>query len=540
MIGLLVSPLASLRSRLLLLFAVAVALVLAIHLAVRHWFELPALYAQEHANDVAAVQAIRRLLDAEQSRMRELLIDNGHWDDAREFVLTEKHSARYQTFVQIEFSYPETMHGVLRIDGYEYLGRQAQPVFSSRFDTQTLEPLPDPALPTLKLISSLADTPGLVRTGFIGHDGHVLLVGATGITGDEAKQKPAGFLLLWRVADAEFFAEVLRSAPVSFEPVDRGGALLQQIRSQPAGVTARDGDGVIHWVVDDMWGNPLLVAHQSTSPRAFFDGVVAPSTLFATAGLTLLLLLIAALVSRWVVNPVLALAQFSHDVAERADFSRRATPDQRSEIGRLATSINEMLQLVETKDAELRERNKALTLLSERDPLTGAGNRRAFEQIIERDWLHAQRSGTFLSCLMVDIDYFKNFNDSYGHPEGDEALKKVAGALQATLRRAVDALFRYGGEEFVVLLVETDPDGAMRIAQELLRAVAALQIPHNDSRCSGQLTISIGVASRRPRATELTSDLVREADQALYLAKKQGRNQVVVSAPRLVRDSVTA
>lgn len=523
----------------MLLFAVAVALVLAIHLAVRHWFELPALYAQEHANDVAAVQAVRRLLDAEQIRMRELLVDNGHWDDAREFVLTEKHSARYREFVEIEFSYPETMHGVMKIDGYEYLDRQAASVFSSRFDTQTLTPLPDPGLPTPELIASLVETPGLLRTGFMRHNGRILFVGATGITGDGAKQKPVGFLLLWRVADDEFFAEVLRSAPVRFKPVGGADALLQEIRSQPDGVTTRNRDGVIHWAVHDIQGNPLLVAHQSTSPRAFFDGLVAPSTLFATAGLTLLLLLIAALVSRWVVNPVLGLAQFAHDVAARADFSRRAATDRSNEIGQLTTSINEMLQLVETKDAELRERNKALTLLSERDALTGAGNRRAFEQIIERDWLHAQRSGTFLSCLMVDIDYFKNFNDSYGHPEGDEALKKVAGALQATLRRAVDALFRYGGEEFVVLLVETDLDGAMRIAQELLRAVAALQIPHNDSLCSGQLTISVGVASRTPRTTELASDLVREADQALYLAKKQGRNQVVSAAPTLVRDSVT-
>ncbi|NVJ49395.1 MAG: diguanylate cyclase [Gammaproteobacteria bacterium] len=174
----------------------------------------------------------------------------------------------------------------------------------------------------------------------------------------------------------------------------------------------------------------------------------------------------------------------------------------------------------------LKHKSDMLIQLACTDELTRIANRRHFDLIFEREWLRAQRNQTRLSLLMIDVDHFKQYNDHYGHGEGDRCLKQVARALTVELHRPADLLARYGGEEFVVLLPETDFEDAEFIANQLAAAVEKLAIAHKKSTCAPHVTISIGLASQLPGSQASRQQLLKQADRSLYKAKNSGRNQV--------------
>jgi diguanylate cyclase (GGDEF)-like protein len=175
---------------------------------------------------------------------------------------------------------------------------------------------------------------------------------------------------------------------------------------------------------------------------------------------------------------------------------------------------------------QLQEANLQLQRLSGQDALTGIANRRSFDSHLTYEWSRAAREQTPLSLLMIDIDYFKAFNDQYGHPRGDECLKQVAQALAVPLKRPGDLLARYGGEEFIILLPWTGLPGAVALAERLRARVAALQIPHRRSAVAAHVTISVGVGCVIPTRQATPNDLIEIADQALYAAKEKGRNRI--------------
>jgi diguanylate cyclase (GGDEF)-like protein len=177
---------------------------------------------------------------------------------------------------------------------------------------------------------------------------------------------------------------------------------------------------------------------------------------------------------------------------------------------------------------ELKRRTRAETKLrriARTDDLTGLPNRRAFRETFEREWRQAIRSGSTLSLLYIDADYFKSFNDRYGHGRGDEVLRAIAGTLDSSIRRPRDIAARYGGEEFAVILPETDLAGALMIADKVRQTISAMALVHEGSpyQC---VTVSIGVASARALRSGERNTLLEAADQALYRAKAAGRNCV--------------
>ncbi len=179
--------------------------------------------------------------------------------------------------------------------------------------------------------------------------------------------------------------------------------------------------------------------------------------------------------------------------------------------------------------AQLEVSNEALQRLSCLDGLTGIANRRRFDEFFGNEWMRAVRRETPLAVILVDIDYFKTYNDNYGHQRGDETLTQVATSLSTVLNRPADLVARYGGEEFVVVLPETTVTGAKLIAESLRQAVEKLDIAHEFTSGDARVTVSLGVAGTRPTAERASSRLIEVADQALYEAKRQGRNRVVVA-----------
>jgi|GEM_PF-4336214 len=177
-------------------------------------------------------------------------------------------------------------------------------------------------------------------------------------------------------------------------------------------------------------------------------------------------------------------------------------------------------------EQKLREANAALKELSSLDGLTKIPNRRFFDEVFINEWKRAARENEPLSLLMIDIDKFKAYNDTYGHLEGDNCLIKVAKALKETPKRPGDFVARYGGEEFSIILPDTDTDGAIIIAEKLREEVKSLRIPNISSTVSNYITISIGLATIIPEFNTDREILIKHADKALYQSKEKGRDQV--------------
>jgi diguanylate cyclase (GGDEF)-like protein len=179
------------------------------------------------------------------------------------------------------------------------------------------------------------------------------------------------------------------------------------------------------------------------------------------------------------------------------------------------------------QELRLRQANELLARQSTTDGLTGVGNRRLFDQALQIEWQRSARSGKPLAMLLVDIDHFKQYNDHYGHVTGDDCLRRVATLLRSCVGRGGEPVCRYGGEEFAVLLVDTDLAGAQVVAQRCLDSVRLAAIEHAGSPVRHSVSLSIGVAARigDPQAAALS--LVEAADGALYQAKQGGRARLV-------------
>lgn len=176
-------------------------------------------------------------------------------------------------------------------------------------------------------------------------------------------------------------------------------------------------------------------------------------------------------------------------------------------------------------ELELQQANRELQLLTHLDGLTKIANRRCFDEFLAREWQRLSRTGQPLALLMLDVDYFKPYNDFYGHQGGDDCLIKIAQAVQKSVSRPADLVARYGGEELVITLPETDLAGAITVAEAIHDTIAALAIPHQASGVSDQVTVSIGISSLIPMLDFSPEQLIHQADQALYLAKQQGRDR---------------
>ena len=181
--------------------------------------------------------------------------------------------------------------------------------------------------------------------------------------------------------------------------------------------------------------------------------------------------------------------------------------------------------LVAHQTVELDRLNRALDRVSREDPLTSLANRRAFDEVLHKEWERAKRDQQGIALLYMDVDFFKLYNDTYGHNIGDVCLRRVAQTIKQALRRPADLAARYGGEEFVVLLPNTDLEGAMDVAQRIIKHIDALALPHSRSKVASFVTLSIGVTYLIPTNQNTLTAFLAKADAALYKAKENGRHQ---------------
>lgn len=249
--------------------------------------------------------------------------------------------------------------------------------------------------------------------------------------------------------------------------------------------------------------------------------------------------LLSIVLAKWLAQPINDMNEQATRLASR-EWSEHSVADSQTsvrEINTLARNFNKMAaqlrnafysleERVAERTRELEAANNELARIATQDGLTHIANRRHFDDFLQQEWGRCLRQKQPLSLLMLDVDHFKAFNDTYGHPAGDQALIEVAAVCEANTERSSDLAARYGGEEFAIILTNTDTAGAMKIAEDVLLATRSLAIPHKESPAAEVLTISIGVATFSPSFDTTPEELIKAADTALYIAKDSGRNQV--------------
>jgi diguanylate cyclase (GGDEF)-like protein len=241
-----------------------------------------------------------------------------------------------------------------------------------------------------------------------------------------------------------------------------------------------------------------------------------------------LVVLLGALIGaeKLIIEPIEMMTDMARRFGEGDTSARVKHSRLPSEFVPLARAFNAMAAQLSGRERELVATNDRLTVIASIDMLSGLANRRGFQSRLDFEWLKAQQYGSELSLLMIDVDHFKLYNDTYGHPEGDACLTRLGETLAGVAADHLGFAARYGGEEFCLLMPNTSAARAMEIGEIVRAAVQALALPHATSSHQ-TVTVSIGVACTMPSDTQRPGDLIEAADAALYAAKHRGRNAVV-------------
>lgn len=325
--------------------------------------------------------------------------------------------------------------------------------------------------------------------------------------------KPVGYLelvidpgeALYRVSAATGMP--LSVAPASAKPPDTSASLRQE------------GLLPVEYLLHGDDGQPAyrLIGMEDVSD---FQQAMHTNQLVTTAAFVaitaLILLLLLLMLNRGIFRPLRNLLQ-GIELYRAGELETRIPSSGLRELHTLGVTFNSMIE-------QIRHDIDELERFSNRDGLTGLSNRRYFEQRLQEEWSLSTRQQRPIALLFIDIDYFKRYNDHYGHLRGDDCLRRVAEAIGKAVKRDIDVAARYGGEEFVILLPGTDLSGAEQVARELQTAIRHLHIEHRSSNVEPFVTLSIGIASLIPRFPDKPEELLHAADTALYEAKHHGRN----------------
>ncbi|MBR1146317.1 diguanylate cyclase domain-containing protein [Bradyrhizobium sp. AUGA SZCCT0431] len=270
----------------------------------------------------------------------------------------------------------------------------------------------------------------------------------------------------------------------------------------------------------------LIVSIDETRVTAAINREIR--TAYLQLGLVCLFVLLGALIGaeKLIMNPIEVMTGMAKRFGKGDSSARVARNKLPSEFMPLARAFNAMAAQLSQRERELVATNDRLTVIASIDMLSGLANRRGFQSRLDFEWMKAQQYNSQLSLMMIDVDHFKLYNDTYGHPEGDACLTRLGETLAGIAADTMGFAGRYGGEEFCLLLPNTDSLKALAIGEMVRTAVLGLKIPHHTSS-HHTVTVSIGVAGTLPNDTQRPGELIEAADAALYAAKHRGRNTVV-------------
>jgi diguanylate cyclase (GGDEF)-like protein len=471
-------------------------------------------------------QDAERLLIAFNKKVQTLLLvtkDYAIWDRPYQFLIDKDVSKIKNDFLPISlkslgidfFAFVEMPSA--NIVWQEYIEPEP-PAFSDKMEKISLEPL----IKAIALKQSRLSRPWVA--GYSKIDQQLILFSAVQILPSSGKGTSAGMLIFGQKVDQKFLQELseLSQVQFSFAPVATQPSVHNALAQQ-----YRDENNRFLTVLNDWRGAALETLVIQFAPRTFNDNLIGVAGIVGLLTMLLFSVIGFWLLNNYLISPLLKITNHLATVIDTRNYSLRLNDQHSNELGILSRKTDELLSCIEDQDKQLRQQAEMLRQISLRDPLTGIANRRAFDEHFSRDIAQAIRNNKPLALLFFDIDYFKDYNDHYGHSAGDRILVKVGQILSHYCQRASDLVSRYGGEEFVLLLPDTNHGQAESIAEKIREAVVAENIPHERSPYK-HLTLSIGISVMTNPSLESADLLLDAADKALYKAKEMGRNRLQI------------
>lgn len=526
----------------LIVAAALLALSLGAAIATRYWIVMPKLHELEAQSDHKDLRRILLAIDAKKLQLVTLAYQNAINTGLYEFITKPQGSifsqgspnSDYYNEVFFDSSYPvDTLINlnvdiVALFDGDKRILQQR--VVDDEHGSFSDQPIPLSALlPYLVDLSKVKPRAPIFDSGFVNSSDGTLMFAVASVMRSDSNSDASGNLLFATYFNAELLNEIQENAqiPITLAPVTDAD------KTQPPAMIEsiyRDDNDKLTWLLRDNNGKAIAKLVLSLPQRNFaLDLWGLP---LAVSFITGMLGSIGVLVlfQRQFVHPMLTIGEYLRRVRKSNDYTQRLDSKLRNELGELSHDIDALVQHVHVQQQQLQAQTREMQALSFQDGLTGLSNRRRFDQALTDNWARAQRSHTPLSLIMLDVDYFKNYNDHYGHLRGDEALKFLAAIIRRVVVRQSDIAARYGGEEFAILLPDTSEANAQKIAERIQTELAAAALPHNHSAVARIITLSMGIAAITPSPTQSSRELVHKADSALYAAKGSGRNCIILAS----------
>lgn len=528
-----------------LMLAVAAGLLtvsLGAAVATRYWFVLPKLRELEAQSDHKDLRRVLLAIDAKKLQLVTLAYKDAIWDGMYAFAEkpegsvfnSHAYNSGYFNNSFFDSTFPLDTLTNFNIDIVALLDRNnrilEQRVVDEKQTTFIDKPIPLTALsPYLIDLSKVSPHAPIFDSGFIDTDDGPLMFAIASVMRSDSNSDADANLLFATYFDEELRNEIKENAqiPITFAPLT---AIDKTAPSANADDVYRDDNDQLSWLLRDNKGNAVLKLILTLPQRSYALDLwalpLAVSFITGLLGASAMLILF----QRLLVRPLLSIGNYLRNVRASGDYTQRLDSQLHNELGELSRDIDALVQHVHVHQQQLQAQTREMQALSFQDGLTGLDNRRRFDQALTDNWGHAQRAQTPLALIMLDVDYFKNYNDHYGHQHGDEALKRLAAIIRHVVVRQSDIAARYGGEEFAILLPNTTESAAQKMAARIQKELAIAAIPHDHSAVARALTVSVGVAAITPNATQGSRELVHDADSALYAAKGSGRNCVVLAS----------
>jgi diguanylate cyclase (GGDEF)-like protein len=510
--------------------------------AVQRSIIFPSFIKIEYNETADNIRRVMKSIDREIYHLDKICHDWAQWTDSYDFIdsLSEDYledNLLYETFLNnnINLIYYFKNDGTV-LWGRTYDFEKEEAVTIDFLNNIQLEPLH----PMLSLRPSTEEEKNRLKSGVIDTSHGPMLFVTRPILRSDGSGPSRGMITMGRFINREMIESLKDQTRLDFE-IDYPLTIekIRLIKDEKTTYVekdltfytlAQDQFTDVRTFYDDVYDKPLFSIYYRFPREITRQGLTSmwyALFFFICAGLIVSVALIILLHYKFV-QPLQHLTNHALGFEYDEDFSARLNLNRKDEIGTLAKSFDIMMQTIKERTDDLKGANEKLTKLSQIDGLTGIANRRMFNEFIAKEWRRMTREKGCLSLILADVDFFKKYNDIYGHQMGDECLIEVAGVISRSIHRPNDLGARYGGEEFAVILPDTDEKGALFIAEKIRAAIMDRNIAHKGSTANSCVTISLGICTVIPQHGDDFSDFIRNADHALYFAKETGRNRTMI------------
>ncbi len=486
----------------------------------------PAFYKLEYYEVGQNIVRVDETLTGEMQHLFNLVSDWSIWNDAYYFAKTKN-----TEFIESNINLDTMKYS--NISFIYVLDVDNNVIVSMHCNSEKTEVIEDDVFDTLKFS---ADNPLLLKDsetnkmGLFFNKGKLYIAAVSRIYKSDTSGISPGIMIMGRIIDEHGLNQLLLKTKVPFKIFDKNNAVSKkntewiyekELSADKNVFMTKSSDFMsIFYDVSDITG-AANIGIEIEYPRRIVKQAlqtVSVAIIMIVFSIVLISIITSILIRKIIIRPLSHLSQSMNEIEDKSDYGQRIGESRKDEIGSLISSFNKLLERISLQSNEL----EAMTLS---DALTKISNRRKFDNVIGIEWNRHIRLGNPMAILLLDIDYFKLYNDFYGHLKGDDCLVQVAALLNSLVKRSGDLVARYGGEEFVVLLHSSGKKEAIIVAERILSAFAEEKIVHEKSQISNYLTVSIGVSFTYPKQSLSIKEFFDCADIALYSAKEKCRNR---------------